>query len=229
MYGVLIYPQQNFRSRKKRASLVWIGPNVVHTSPANSPSSKRCSDPRAFVKPLWKWNCCNMYVSPRPPSEISGWFAITLVLTEHRKSHASIRVINVHHFNPNPNLISAVARYCFHPVCLCICVSVCPANILVFYFSAIRRDTDLKFIQDTYRFVLNSLKHIDLHRSNVKVTWTVHCFLKVVISQKLSHRKYIRKYIHRHLLGYSIRWNNKILSEQRNNVTINTSIFDFNM
>ena len=48
-----------------------------------------------------------------------------------------------------------VARYCFHPVCLCVCVSVCvsvcPANILVFYFSAIRRDIDLKFIQDTYR------------------------------------------------------------------------------
>ena len=48
-----------------------------------------------------------------------------------------------------------VARYCFHPY---VCVSVCPANILVFYFSAIRRDIDLKFIQDTYRVVLNSLK-----------------------------------------------------------------------
>ena len=57
-----------------------------------------------------------------------------------------------------------VARYCFHPVCVCVClsvcVSVCPAirNILVFYFSAIRRDIDLKFIQDTYMVVLNSLK-----------------------------------------------------------------------
>ena len=43
-------------------------------------------------------------------------------------------------------------------VCVSVCVSVCPANILVFYFSAIRRDIDLKFIQDTYRVVLNSLK-----------------------------------------------------------------------
>ena len=43
-------------------------------------------------------------------------------------------------------------------VCLCVCLCVCPANILVFYFSAIRRDIDLKFIQDTYRVVLNSLK-----------------------------------------------------------------------
>ena len=48
-----------------------------------------------------------------------------------------------------------VARYCFHPVCLSVCLCVCPANILVIYFSAIRRDIDLKFIQDTYRVVLN--------------------------------------------------------------------------
>ena len=60
-----------------------------------------------------------------------------------------------------------------------VCLSVCPANILVFYFSAIRRDIDLKLIQDTYRVVLNSLKKFDLHRSKVKVTGTVHCFLKV--------------------------------------------------
>ena len=84
-----------------------------------------------------------------------------------------------------------VARYCFHPVCLsvcvsvcvsvclCVCVSVCPADILVFYLSAIRKDSDLKRIQDTYRVVLNSLKIIDLHGSKVKVTGTVHCFLKV--------------------------------------------------
>ena len=54
-------------------------------------------------------------------------------------------------------------------VCVCVrpCVCVCPANILVFYFSAIRRDIDLKFIQD------------NLHGSKVKVTGTVHCFLKV--------------------------------------------------
>ena len=63
--------------------------------------------------------------------------------------------------------------------CLSVCLSVCPANILVFYFSAIRRDIDLKFIQDTYRVVPNSLKNIDLHRVKVNVTGTVHCFLKV--------------------------------------------------
>ena len=57
---------------------------------------------------------------------------------------------------------------------------MCPANILVFYFSAIRRDIDLKFMQDMYSVALNShSKNIDLHRSMVKVTETVHCFLKV--------------------------------------------------
>ena len=50
-------------------------------------------------------------------------------------------------------------------VCVSVCLCVCPANILVFYFSVIRRDIDLKFIQDTYRGVLNSQKNIDLHRS----------------------------------------------------------------
>ena len=56
---------------------------------------------------------------------------------------------------------------------------MCPANILVFYISAIRRDIDLKFIQDTYRVVLNSQKNIDPHMSKVMVTGTVHCFLNV--------------------------------------------------
>ena len=62
-------------------------------------------------------------------------------------------------------------------MCLSVCLSVCvcPANILVLYFSAIRRDIDLKFMQDTNRDVL---KNIDLHRIKVKITGTVHCFLK---------------------------------------------------
>ena len=51
--------------------------------------------------------------------------------------------------------------------------------MLVFYFSAISRDIDLKFIQDTYRVVINLPKKIDFDRSKVKVTGMVHCFLKV--------------------------------------------------
>ena len=41
------------------------------------------------------------------------------------------------------------------PVCLC--VSICPANILVFYYSAIRGDIDMKFTHHTYGVVFNSL------------------------------------------------------------------------
>ena len=52
-------------------------------------------------------------------------------------------------------------------------------NILLFYFSAISRDITLKFMQETYRVVINSQKIIDLHRSKVKVTGTVHRFLKL--------------------------------------------------
>ena len=59
------------------------------------------------------------------------------------------------------------------------CVSVCPANILVFYLSAIRTDIYLIFIQDTHMGIINSPNIFDLHRSKVKVTGTVHCFLKV--------------------------------------------------
>ena len=69
-------------------------------------------------------------------------------------------------------------------MCLCVsvCVSVCPANILIFYFSATRKDIDLKLIQDTYVVVLGSL------RSKVKITGMVYCFFEgTVISQTLSH------------------------------------------
>ena len=78
-------------------------------------------------------------------------------------------------------------------VCVFVYVCVCPANILVFYFSAIRRDIDLKFIQDTYSVILNSLKIIDLHMLMVKVTGTVHCFLKV---QSYYKNLFIEKFIY---------------------------------
>ena len=45
-------------------------------------------------------------------------------------------------------------------VYLSVCLCVCPANILVFYFSAFRRAIDLKCMQDTNRDVLNSLSCI---------------------------------------------------------------------
>ena len=72
-------------------------------------------------------------------------------------------------------------------VCVSVCLCVCPANILVFYFSAIRRDIDLKFIQDIYRVVLNSLKKMTfiVQRSRSQGRYI---FEGTVISQKLIHR-----------------------------------------
>ena len=52
-------------------------------------------------------------------------------------------------------------------------------HISVFYFSAISRDIDLKFMQDTNRVAINSLKKNVFNMSKVKVTGTVHFFLKV--------------------------------------------------
>ena len=88
-------------------------------------------------------------------------------------------------FSPGLSVCLSVCLCVCLSVCLSVCVSVCPANILVFYFSAIRTDIDLKFIQDTYKVVRNSLKQKDLHRSMVKVTGMVHCFLKVQSYHKI--------------------------------------------
>ena len=78
-----------------------------------------------------------------------------------------------------PNLVTIGRHLTSFLTCATFNMSKAYAHILVFYFSAISRDIDLKFIQDTYRVVINSLKNIDFHRSKVKVTGTVHCFLKV--------------------------------------------------
>ena len=79
---------------------------------------------------------------------------------------------------------------------------MCKAKILVFYFSAIRRDIDPIFIQDTYMVVLNSHTH-SYAKGQGHRDGTLH-FEGTVISQKLSHIK-ISIFWHRHLLGYSIR------------------------
>ena len=58
-------------------------------------------------------------------------------------------------------LLFSPGLYICVSVCLSVCVYVCvcvSGRYLVFYFSAIRRDIDLKCMQDTYRVVLNSFK-----------------------------------------------------------------------
>ena len=96
-------------------------------------------------------------------------------------------------------------------VCVCVCVSGQYFGIL--FLRLLERDIDLKFIQGAYRVVLNLLKNIDLHRVKVKVTGTVHWFLKVQSYHKNWAIEKFQYFFYRHLLGYSIRWKNKNLSE----------------
>ena len=70
---------------------------------------------------------------------------------------------------------------------VCVCVSVCPANILVF----------------------------DLHRTKVKVTGTVYCFLKVQSYHKNWAIEKFQFFFHRHLLDSLFDETNENWSEQR--------------
>ena len=79
-----------------------------------------------------------------------------------------------------------VARYCFHPVCLsvcvcvCLCVCVCVRPIFWYFISRLLEEIS---IWNLCRIFIGwysiHWKNIDLHRSMVKVTETVNCFLKV--------------------------------------------------
>ena len=140
-----------------------------------------CSKKKHFEYILKKASICHVYLWK--PLKISSCLALFILISSHgvaakpgtwvaanvtgrftartfhsrklagvfgRKKRSCVRVNLI--FTSPPE---GVARYCFHPVCLCVCVcvcvcvSVCPANILIFYFSATRRDIDLKLIQDT--------------------------------------------------------------------------------
>ena len=79
-----------------------------------------------------------------------------------------------------------VARYCFHPVCLSVCVcvyvSVCVCVRPIFWYFIYRLLEEISIWNLCRIFIgWHSIhwKNIDLHRSMVKVTETVHCFLKV--------------------------------------------------
>ena len=121
-----------------------------------------------------------------------------------------IRLIHVF-FISSPE---GVARYCFHPVCLSVCLSVRP----IFWYFIYRLLEEIS-IWSLYRILIGLYSihpKIDLHRSKVKVTGTVLCLLKV----QSYHKNWAIEFVfHRHLLRYSICWNNKNWSEQRNDVT----------
>ena len=72
-----------------------------------------------------------------------------------------------------------VARYCFHPACLCVSVCLCVRPIFWYFISRLLEEIS---IWNLYRILIGLFSihwKIDLHRSMVKVTGTVHWFLKV--------------------------------------------------
>ena len=107
-------------------------------------------------------------------------------------------------------------------VCLSACLCVCPCVRPIFWYFISRLLEEIS-IWNLYRILIGlySVHWQKGHRDGTLL------FEGTVISQKLSHR-IISIFFHRYLLGYSIRWNNTNLSEQRNDVTKNTSIFDQN-
>ena len=74
-----------------------------------------------------------------------------------------------------------VARYCFHPVCLCVCVCVCVylcVRPIFWYFISRLLRRYRSEIYTGYLYGCTQLTKINWP-SKVKVTGTVYCFLKV--------------------------------------------------
>ena len=119
-----------------------------------------------------------------------------------RKRKRKLILYYIHFITSPPE---GVARYCFHLVCLSVCLSVCLCVRPIFWYFISQLLEEIS-IWNLYRIRIGLYsihwKKIDLHRSKVKVTGTVHCFLKV----QSYHKNWgIEKYFfHRHL-GYSIR------------------------
>ena len=88
-------------------------------------------------------------------------------------------------------------------------------------------ESRIRYVVSVFTYDVPFLRHMTSKKTLICFHFFYFLLLKI-ISQKLSHRK-ISLFFPRHLLGYSIWWNNKYSSEQRNDVTKNTSIFDFNM
>ena len=107
-------------------------------------------------------------------------------------------------------------------VCVCVCVCLCVRPIFGILFLGYQK----RYRSEIYIGYLYSCTQFNEKYWPSYVKGQGHwdgslLFKGAVISQKLGHRK-IYIFFHRHLLAYSIRWNNKNLSEQRNDVTKNS-------
>ena len=128
------------------------------------------------IKCMWR-NVTSLYID----SEINAVMKSIIMLNMEHVYRAIVYYYCYYYYN-NSNIITSppegVARYCFVCVCLCVCVCVRP---IVWYF--ISRLLEEISIWNLCRIFIGwysiHWKNIDLHRSMVKVTETVYCFLKV--------------------------------------------------
>ena len=102
-------------------------------------------------------------------------------------------------------------------VCVCVCLCVCVRPIFWYFISRLLEDIS---IWNLYRILtgLNSINYIDLHRSKIKVTGTVHYFLKVQSYHKNWATEHFPYFFCIYLFVCPIKWNNKNLSKQNNDV-----------
>ena len=121
--------------------------------------------------------------------------------------------------------------YCFHPVCLCICLCVwlsvclCVRPISWYFISRLLEEIS---IWNVYRILMGVVLNWLKKNLTFIGQWSrskVYCFLKV----QSYHKNWAIENFNifcRHLFVCPIKWNNKKLRERRNDVKKNTSIFD---
>ena len=154
------------------------------------------------------------YMSHSAPTRV-GW-TLYVSLRPHQSDRAlyvsPIRVTEHH--------------YMSHSEFWCVWRLICKSPMPIFWYFISRLLVEIsKFIQDTYSVAINSQKQIDLHMSKVKVTGTAHCFLKV----QSSHKNWSIEHFQYFFVDTFFKWNNKNLSEQRNDLTKIHQYLTFNM
>ena len=95
----------------------------------------------------WKSHSWNVLIY-----QISMYKTLHCIAPQHCTCVYTLTTLNLSVINQILVLVTSppegVARYCFRgnvfTLSVCVCVCVCPGNILVFYFSSIWRDIDLK-------------------------------------------------------------------------------------
>ena len=109
---------------------------------------------------------------------------------------------------------------------------ICKRPMPIFWYFIYQLLVEIS-IWNSYRTLIGSLsiqwQNIDLHRSNVKVRGTVHCFLKVQAYHKNWAIEMFNIFVCRHLFVCPIKWNNKTWASREMTSKIIRQYLTFNM